>query len=138
MIPLIINSTPSPKKHAPVSQPKYLAIPQHGTRYKFEEITHLILISLCVDLTIKIVSFTEENLAQWQIWLNSFSPNANLLELFDANQATLEDCVEFLSRYPGDVVVFHGACSELWANQVSVGYLATLIEAVPAGVVMIV
>lgn len=138
MTPLTFSPNPSAEQPFPGPPLKRLAIPRPGQQHTFAEVASLVLVSLFTGLTVRIVCLTQESYDHWLVWLNCIPANAGLLELFDANQATLKDCVEFLTEHPGDIVVLHGACTELWPHQISTAYVSALVETVPDGIVMVV
>lgn len=138
MTSFIFNAKPSAERPFPGPSLKRLAIPRSGKHHPFAEVASLILVSLFSGLTVRIVCLTQEYYNRWQVWLNCIPTNAGHLELFEANQATLKDCVEFLTEHPGDIVVLHGACTELWTHQISTAYVSALVETVPDGIVMVV
>jgi hypothetical protein len=116
-----------------------LAVPSWGRKSPtFFDIAYLVWVNTLWDMSVGVLCLTQETLDLWDIWLKQFPDELPLLDLFDINQATLADWQAFLNGQAYDTTILHGACVELQAGRLSVDYITTLIEAAPAGVVVLV
>jgi hypothetical protein len=59
------------------------------------------------------------------------------MDVLNTNRATLADWKELLGSHAYDVTVLHGANAELRAGHLSLGYVKALVDAVPAGLVVL-
>ncbi len=129
----------SPNSSLPIlTTNKYLAIPAPGKRPVFEEIAGIALASALVcKQSVCVLCLTQEVLKRWSLRLEEFFAPVTVLDVLNTNCATLVDWEDFLRGYAYDVTILHGARSELRANNLSIGYIKALVDAVPSGLVIV-
>lgn len=127
--------TPQPFKKPPLSG-RMLALPVAGKVPSFTNIAGIVKMGLLYNQQVCIFCLTEKGLARWLEWVERL-PAPPQPELLNANHATLPDWVGYLNRHRFDLVVLSNAWAELQAGRLAVGYLNTLIRAIPAGLVMV-
>jgi hypothetical protein len=89
------------------------------------------------EQSVCVLCLTEELLEGWISELEDLSAPITLLDVLNANRATLVDWEELLGSHAYDVTVLHGACTELRAGRLSAGYVKVLMDAVPSGLVIV-
>jgi hypothetical protein len=89
------------------------------------------------EQSVCVLCLTQELLERWMRELEQLSAPITLLDVLNTNRATLADWKEMLGSHAYDVTVLHGACAELRAGRLSVGYVKVLVDAVPSGLVMV-
>ncbi len=127
------NSLPS----GSAAPAKKLAVPRRGSTYQFEDLTSLVWVSCLWNKSAGVLCLGRESLDRWTGWLERFPNGLPSVEVLDLDQATLADWQHFLRGRGYDTVILHGAYAELRAGRLSTGYLAGLIDAIPAGVVVV-
>ncbi len=132
--PLENSSSQLPTLTPPTKQ---LALPCSNASITFEAVANLAWVNILWDKSVGVLCLTEESLAQWTGWLERFPDELPAFDLLDLDQATLADWQKFLSGQAYDLVILHGAYIDLQAGRLSIRYLAGLIDAVPAGVVVV-
>jgi len=116
---------------------KTLALPTTENQRTFEEIAGMILMDALLGSSVCVVCLTDELLARWLKRLDGYDVPITLLDALNSNWATLTDWRAFLGGQPHDVTLLHGVMAEMKANRLSLGYVKHLVEAVPAGLVVI-
>jgi hypothetical protein len=135
--PLFLESLSGGQFSMYLSSTKSLAIPAPGKQPTFDEVTSIVLTGACFGLSVCVMCLTQEMLERWMGRLQAHPKSVTLLDVLNTNRATLADWKAFLGSQPHDITVLSGVQSELQAGQLSVGYLKALVEAVPAGLVMV-
>jgi hypothetical protein len=122
----------------PLKATKSLAIPTPGIQPSFEEVATIAAMSATFcGQSVCVLCLTQEILERWMCQLAGHSASITLLDVLSTSRATLKDWTELLGSHDYDITVLHGACSELRARRISVGYVKALIDAVPSGLVMV-
>jgi hypothetical protein len=117
---------------------KSLAIPAPGKRPSFDQVAAIALMgAITCNQSVCVLCLTQDLLERWMCQLEEFPAPVTLLDVVGNNRATLKDWKELLSSHACDLTILHGACVELRANRLSVGYVKALVDAVPSGLVMI-
>lgn len=116
---------------------KVLAIPTSGKQPTFDEVVDIALTGAFCGLSVCVMCLTEEMLERWGSRREDFFHPVTLLDVQNANRATLEDWQTFLSAQTHDITVLHGVRSELSANRVSATYVTVLVDAIPSGLVVV-
>ncbi len=116
---------------------KMLALPRSGKVHTFNDIANLVWVNVLWHKSVAVLCLTQEILNLWQEWLERFPAELPSLEVFDLDSAALSDWQFFLSRQSYDLTVLHGVYTELAADRLSVGYVKALVDAAPAGVVVL-
>jgi len=65
------------------------------------------------------------------------APSLAAFDLLDLNEAPLTAWQNFLGQQPYALTILHSACAELAAGRVTVSYIMALVNALPAGLVVI-
>ena len=129
-----LTSTSDP----PIQAAKSLAIPASGIQPSFQEVATIAVMGVTVcGQSVCVLCLTQELLERWMCHLAGHAASITLLDVLSTNRATLRDWTELLGSHNYDITVLHGACSELRAGRISVGYVKALIDAVPSGLVVI-
>ena len=122
----------------PTQATKSLAIPTPGIEPSFQEVaTIAVMGATFCGQSVCVLCLTQEFLERWMCQLAGHAASITLLDVLNTNRATLRDWTELLGSHDYDITVLHGACSELRARRISVGYIRALIDAVPSGLVMV-
>lgn len=117
---------------------KMLAFPASSRAAQpFERISNIVLTGAYCGLSVCVLCFSGELLAQWQQQLAADSP-VILLDLLNSNRATLADWKGYLRDQHYDLVVLHGVQSEMKKQQLSAGYVKLLTDAVSSGLIIMV
>ncbi len=116
---------------------KSLIVPAPGRQPTFDNVTNIVFLGMLCDLSVCVICLSEESWQCWQGWREKCQGSVTLMDLFNINQAVLADWETFLGSHPYDMIVLDGARVELQADRISVGYVTTLVEAVPSGMVMV-
>ncbi len=116
---------------------KTLIVPARGKHPTFDEVTGIALTGALCGLSVCVLCLTQEMLERWMRRLDECSVPITLLDVLNTNRATLTDWQALLTSQPYDVTVLHGVQSELQANRLSVGYVKSLVDAVPSGMVIV-
>lgn len=121
----------------PTPPEKMLALPRPGKVHTFDDIANLVWVNVLWHKSVAVLCLTHETLDLWLDWLERFPAELPALEVLDLDTATLGDWQLFLSRQSYDLTVLHGVYTELAADRLSVGYVKALVDAAPAGVVVL-
>ena len=121
----------------PDRSPKTLVIPGQGKRPTFEEVARVVLTGARCDLSVCVICLSPDTLVRWMAWLETLPGSVTLLDALNTNRATLKDWQTFLQNQTFDLTVLAGVEAELQARRLSVGYVKALVEAAPAGLVMV-
>ncbi len=116
---------------------KQLAIPASGKQPTFEEVANIVTVGALCELSVCVMCLSGEMLDYWLERLAHFPRRVTVLDVLNTNRATLKDWQSFLSQQHYDITVLHGAQAELQAGQLAPAYVTRLVEAVPAGLVMV-
>ncbi len=128
------GSLPQP---VPTPPAKMLALPRPGNSPAFNDMANLVWVNTLWNMSVGVLCLTQESLDLWTGWLERFPGGLPSLDVLDINQATLEDWRDFLPRQAYDLTILHGAYAELQAGRLAAGYIAALVQAAPAGVVVL-
>ena len=116
---------------------KALALPSAGTPPTFNQIVEILLAAMVCRLSVGVLCLTQAAMDDWSNWPGRLALSLAAFDLLDLNQAPLADWQAFLSSQSYDITVLHGACAELQANALSTGYVTALVEAAPAGTIVL-
>ena len=117
---------------------KSLAVPAPGTSPTFDDVADIALTTAFFEQSVCVMCLTQELLERWMFKLDAFDASVALLDMLDANRATLSDWETYLSGQSYDIVVLHGVRAELQTGCLSVSYVKSLMDAIPSGLVMLV
>ncbi len=121
----------------PTPPEKMLALPRPGAVHTFNDIANLVWVNILWHKSVAVLCLTQEILDLWLDWLERFPAELPSLDVLDLDRASLDDWQVFLSRQSYDLTVLHGVYIELAAGRLSVGYVKALVDAAPAGVVVL-
>jgi hypothetical protein len=116
---------------------KSLALPTGSQPPNFDQVVQTILAGIMCDLSVGVLCLTQAALDEWLDWPGRLSPSLARFDVLECDQATLSDWQTFLSSRSYDLTVLHGVCAELQAGRLAAFYVTALIDAVPAGMVVI-
>lgn len=131
-------SVEKPATEITVQATKSLVIPAPGKRPSFDQVAAIALVgAITCSQSVCVLCLTQDLLEHWMSQLEELPAPVMLLDVVGNNRATLKDWKKLLSSHACDLTILHGACAELRANRLSVGYVRALVDAVPSGFVMI-
>jgi hypothetical protein len=116
---------------------KSLALPTTGHPPTFDQLVEIILAAITCRFSVGVLCLTETALADWSNWPGRLTPSLATFDVLDLNQASLADWQSFLSSQSYDLTVLHGVCTELQASVLSTGYVTALVDAAPAGTIIL-
>lgn len=116
---------------------KSLALPSAGKPPTFNQVVEIVLAGIMCRLSIGVLCLTQAALDDWSNWPGLLTPSLAAFDVLDLNQAALPDWQAFLSSQSYDMTILHGACAELQANALSTAYVTALVNAAPAGTIIL-
>lgn len=116
---------------------KSLALPTTGQAPTFDQLVEIVLAAIACRLSVVVLCLTQAALDDWWNWPGRLAPALAAFDVLDANQAPLDDWQAFLSSQSYDLTVLHGVCAELQASVLSTGYVTALVDATPAGTIVL-
>lgn len=116
---------------------KSLASPTGGAPPTFNQIVEIVLAGIMCRLSVGVLCLSQAALDDWSNWPGRLSPSLARFDVLDGDQAALGDWQAFLSSQSYDMTILHGACAELQADRLATSYVTALVNAVPAGIIVL-
>ena len=114
-----------------------IAVPPPGTVPTFEQVFGLALVGAHFEQSVLVIYMTERALNGWHDRLEEQARPVDGLDLLDGRFAWSVDWRAFFGRKRYDVIVLHGVLSALQTLSLPFSYVKRLVEAVPAGLVVL-
>ena len=114
-----------------------IAVPPPGAVPSFDQVFGLALVGAHFDQAVLVIYMTEQVLNGWQCRLEERAGPVDGLDLLDGRFAWSVDWKAFFGSKRYDVIVLHGVLSALQTLSLPFSYVKRLVEAVPAGLVVL-
>jgi hypothetical protein len=110
-------------------------MPAGDEEVSFVAVASMAMMGVFCDLSVCVLCLRQDLLESWQQKLSKLP--SDRFDVHDLNRRTLSEWETFLAEREPDVTMFHGFHDEVRVRQLSADYLSALVDAVPAGTVIV-
>jgi len=117
--------------------PLQIAVPAPGRVPSFDGVFSLAVTSALFDQEVLVICMTEQVLTSWRLRLQQRARPVEGLALLDGRYAWSANWRAFFYSRAYDVTVLHGVHSALQDQSLPLSYTERLVDAVPAGLIVL-
>jgi hypothetical protein len=115
-----------------LNREKILAVARQNRRLSIDEVIDIAKLGAMFGLSIGVLCWSETLLAIWTQQLKDVPS----LEVLDVNRSTQAEWQTYLSSYPYDILVLHGAQTAEQTGELSAEYVESLVDSVSEGLLV--
>ena len=119
------------------SSPRQIAVPAPGLIPSFDDVFGLAVTSALFDQTVLVICTTEQVLTNWRRRLQERARPVAGLELLDGQFAWSANWRAFFCSRSYEITVLHGLRSAFQDQSLPLSYTRRLVDAVPAGLIVL-
>ena len=115
---------------------KSLAVAKTDAEPSFDHVARAAATALICDMSVQVLCLTDEQLQRWRRHFSHASVASANLQIRDLNRATLAEWRTAVGQCRPDMTVLAGFHAARHRQEISAEYANALIDAVPAGLVV--